>query len=122
MERIRIDASRCYDVIIGGGVLSRIGELTASLVKGRRCAVVSDDTTHRLFFDDVRELLENSGFSVADFVIPHGEESKNTENYIKLLELLADQGLTRADCVVALGGGVVGDLTGFAAASFLRVN
>jgi len=120
VERIRIDASRCYDVIIGGGVLSRIGELTASLVKGRRCAVVSDDTTHRLFFDDVRELLENSGFSVSDFVIPHGEESKSTENYIKLLEFLADQGLTRADCVVALGGGVVGDLTGFAAASFLR--
>ena len=120
MERIRIDATRCYDVIIGGGVLSQIGKLTASLVKGRRCAVVSDDTTHELFFEDVRRLLEASGFSVADFVIPHGEESKNAENYLKLLEFLADENLTRADCVIALGGGVVGDLTGFAAASFLR--
>ena len=120
MERIRIDASRCYDVIIGGGVLSQIGEQTASLVKGRNCAVVSDDVTNGLFFEDVREALETSGFSVSSFVIPHGEESKNAENYIKLLEFLADKGLTRADCVIALGGGVVGDLTGFAAASFLR--
>lgn len=120
MERIRIDASRCYDVIIGEGVLSRIGEFSASLIKGRRCAIVSDDITHTLFFENVRESLEASGFSVASFVIPHGEESKSAENYIKLLEFLADEGLTRADCVIALGGGVVGDLTGFAAASFLR--
>ncbi len=120
MERIRIDASRCYDVIIGEGVLSRIGEFTASLMKGRRCAIVSDDVTHTLFFEDVRESLEASGFSVVDFVIPHGEESKSAESYIKLLEFLADEGLTRADCVIALGGGVVGDLTGFASASFLR--
>ncbi len=120
MERIRIDASRCYDVIIGGGVLSQIGKQTASLVKGRKCAVVSDDTTNELFFEDVRESLEASGFSVSSFVIPHGEESKSAENYIKLLEFLADEGLTRADCVIALGGGVVGDLTGFTASSFLR--
>ena len=120
MERIRIDASRCYDVIIGEGVLSQIGKRTASLVKGRQCAVISDDITHSLFFEDVRESLESSGFSVADFSVPHGEESKSTESYIKLLEFLADEGLTRADCIIALGGGVVGDLTGFAASSFLR--
>lgn len=120
MERIRIDASRCYDVIIGGGVLSQIGKQAASLVRGRKCAVVSDDITNGLFFEDVRESLEASGFSVSSFVIPHGEDSKSTENYIKLLEFLADEKLTRADCVIALGGGVVGDLTGFAASSFLR--
>ena len=120
MERIRIDASRCYDVIIGGGVLSQIGKQTASLVRGRKCAVVSDDITNGLFFEDVRESLEASGFSVSSFVIPHGEDSKSTENYINLLEFLADEELTRADCVIALGGGVVGDLTGFAASSFLR--
>ncbi len=120
MERIRIDASRSYDVIIGGGVLSRLGELTAPLVRGRRCAVVADDTTHKLFGENVKELLESASFSVVDFVIPHGEESKSAENYINLLEFLAASGLTRADCIVALGGGVVGDLTGFAASSFLR--
>ncbi|MBQ8004124.1 MAG: 3-dehydroquinate synthase [Oscillospiraceae bacterium] len=120
MERIRIDASRCYEVIIGGGVLSRLGEMASSLVKGRKCAVVADDTTRDLFFDEVHRLLSEAGFSVCDFVIPHGEESKSAESYVNLLEFLAEQGLTRADCMVALGGGVVGDLTGFAASSFLR--
>lgn len=61
-----------------------------------------------------------AGFRVLKFVFPHGEGSKNSAVYLELLEMLAEQGVTRQDALVALGGGVVGDLTGFAAATYLR--
>lgn len=120
MERIRIEASKSYDVIIGGGILGKLGELAAPLIKGRSIAVISDDITSRLFGKEVRASLEKADFRVLEFSFKNGEDSKNAATYIEILEFLAKSGLTRADAVVALGGGVVGDMAGFAAASFLR--
>lgn len=120
MERIRVEASREYDVIIGGGVLSSVGERLRALVKGRSAAIFADDITFALFGTAVKESLQASGFSTVEYVIPHGESSKSAENYIAMLNFLAENKLTRSDSVIALGGGVVGDLTGFVAASFLR--
>jgi len=120
VERIRVEASRGYDVIIESGILTSLGEYMKPLIAGRRCTVISDDTTHRLFGEAVKSSLCDASFSVAEYVLPHGEESKSAANLIAILEFLAEAGLTRADCVVALGGGVVGDITGFAAACFLR--
>lgn len=120
MERIRIDASKSYEVIIGGGILDHLGGLLAPLVKGKNVAVISDDVTSRLFGERAISSLEAAGFAVSEFSFKNGEDSKNAETYIKILEFLAASGLTRADTVVALGGGVVGDMSGFAAASFLR--
>ncbi len=120
MERIRVEASRAYDVVIGSGILENLGAEMSSLIKGKRCVIIADDITERIFGERVKRSLRDAGFSAESFVFPHGEESKNAKTFIDILEFLADLKLTRADCIVALGGGVVGDITGFAAASFLR--
>lgn len=82
--------------------------------------IVSDDAVWPLFGETVQRSLEAEGFRVCTFVFPHGESSKNAATYLQLLDALAAQRLTRTDALVALGGGVVGDLTGFAASTYLR--
>lgn len=120
MERIRVAASREYDVLIGSGLLPLIGERMQGLIKGRRCAILADDITSSLFSDTVKKSVEAAGFKTVEYIIPHGEESKSAESFVEILNFLAEARLTRADSIIALGGGVVGDLAGFVAASFLR--
>ncbi len=120
MQKVTVHASRNYDILIGPGLLPQLGSLTAGLVKGRTACVVSETNVWPLYGDAAAESLKNAGFHVISYVFPAGEQSKNGENYLALLNFLADGQLTRADCLIALGGGVAGDLTGFAAATFLR--
>lgn len=120
MTTLTISASKRYEVVIGRGLLEQVGERAAKLWKGRTAALVSDSHVAPLYLDRVRESLENAGFTVLPFVFPAGETSKTAATWISLMECLADYPLTRADGLVALGGGVVGDLTGFAAATYLR--
>ena len=116
MNTVHISASRGYDVKIGRGLLPTLGEEAAKVCKGRAVCIVSDDTVAAYYEEAARNSLVNAGFSVCSYIFPHGEESKNGENFLKLLSFLAAHRLTRADLLVALGGGVTGDLTGFAAA------
>ena len=97
-----------------------MGWQAAGQWKGRSAAVVSDSTVAPLYLNRVKDSLERAGFQVHSFVFPAGEDQKNGGTYLKLLEFLAARRLTRADGLIALGGGVVGDLAGFAAATFLR--
>ena len=120
MNTIHISASRPYDVKIGGGLLLTLGQEAARLCKGRTVCIVSDDTVAALYENTARNALEEAGFTVHTYVFPHGEQSKCGENFLKLLNFLAQCHLTRSDLLVALGGGVTGDLTGFAAACYLR--
>jgi len=120
MTTIHISASKPYDVQIGGGLLSTLGEKAAALCKGRTACIVSDDTVAALYEPTARTALEAAGFTVHTYIFPHGEESKCGENFLKLLGFLAQHRLTRSDLLIALGGGVTGDLTGFAAACYLR--
>lgn len=120
MKRIHVAASKAYDVLIGRGLLKEIGTLAAPLVKGRHAMVVSDTNVAPLHMEETCASLERSGFKVEQFVFPAGEESKNGQTYLQLLNVLAEKKLTRADAIFALGGGVVGDLAGFAAATYLR--
>ena len=120
MKTVTVNASTKYDVCIGSGLLSKLGEMTAMVCKAKKIAIVSDSNVFPIYGDIAVSALEKSGFAVVSFVIDAGEESKNGENYLALLNFLAENQLTRSDCVIALGGGVVGDLTGFAAATFLR--
>lgn len=120
MKTIIVPASKEYAVKIGPGLLSTLGQETAQLVKGRLAAIVSDYNVWQFYGIQAEEALRSAGFSVISFLIEPGEESKNGQNYLSLLDFLAQHQLTRADCLVALGGGVVGDLTGFAAATYLR--
>ena len=117
---ISVNASKSYDVIIENGALARAGELIASVLGKRRLAILTDDTVDRLYSRTLIASLENAGYDAVKFVIPHGEASKNPENLFAFLNFLAEHQLTRTDALIALGGGVVGDLCGLAAALYLR--
>ena len=120
MTTVTVRAYRPYEVTIGRGLLDTVGRQAAGQWKGRSAAVVSDSTVAPLYLNRVKDSLERAGFRVHSFVFPAGEDQKNGGTYLKLLEFLAARRLTRADGLIALGGGVVGDLAGFAAATFLR--
>lgn len=120
MTTITVPASKQYDVIIGSGLLSSVGSQVAGITKGTKICVVSDSNVMPLYGAAVLRSLECSGFECCSFVIPAGEASKNGETYLALLNHLARHHFTRSDTLMALGGGVVGDLTGFAAATYLR--
>ena len=120
MTTVTVRASRPYEVTIGRGLLDTVGRQAAGQWKGRSAAVVSDSTVAPLYLNRVKDSLERAGFRVHSFVFPAGEDQKNGGTYLKLLEFLAARRLTRSDGLIALGGGVVGDLAGFAAATFLR--
>lgn len=120
MKTVRVNASTSYDILIGDGLLDRAGELCASHIGVCRVCVVTDDTVHALYFERLRKSLCDAGYEVYPFVIPHGESSKTMESLMSLLEFCAENRLTRRDALIALGGGVVGDLSGFAAAVYLR--
>lgn len=120
METVKVSASKEYTVNIGTGFLSSIGEKLREIKNVCRVVLVSDDTVFALYGEKVKESLTNCGYSVCEYVFPHGEESKSFENYEKILEFCAENSITRTDLFVALGGGVTGDLTGFVASTYLR--
>lgn len=120
MNTVTVNASKTYDILIGSGVLARLGQEAKALGRAENVCVVSETTVFPLYGEIVRDHLEQAGFHVETFVFPAGESSKNGTTFLNLLNFLAEKKLTRSDMIVALGGGVVGDLAGFAAASFLR--
>ena len=120
MKVISVNASGHYDIIIGTGLLSNAGEYIQKVQKKCKVAIISDTNVWPIYGETLNNSLLNSGFSPVSFVFPAGEASKNSETYFQILNFLAKENLTRTDLVVALGGGVVGDIAGFAAATFLR--
>ena len=121
MRKVHINASKSYDVLIAHGLLANIGEpLLQVLKKPCKIAMISDSNVWPLYGAVTEESLIQSGFSVIHFVFPAGEASKNSNTYLKILDFLAENQVTRSDAILALGGGVTGDMAGFAAATFLR--
>ena len=120
MKTVTVTASRQYDILIGSGLLSTIGILAAKLEKANSICIVSETNVWPLYGKTVQDSLEAAGFRVLSYVFPAGEESKNGHTYLQLMDFLASNKLTRSDMILALGGGVVGDLAGFAAATYLR--
>ncbi len=120
MKKVRVDASRVYDVIIENGILDRAGELSCEIINPCRAVILTDDTVGALYADRLSASLKGSGYSVLVYTVLHGESSKSAESYIKFLGFLAENRITRSDCLFALGGGVIGDLCGFCAATYLR--
>lgn len=112
---------REYDIVMGSGLLARAGGYIREVCPKAGCLfVVTDTNVKPLWYDRLEESLQQAGFRVALGVIPAGEQSKNAGMLAWLWESMLEAGLTRTDGVVALGGGVVGDLAGFAAATVLR--
>lgn len=120
MKFVHVPASHPYDVCIGSGILPQLGTQLAALHKSCTVAVISDDTVFPLYGEAVCDSLRCAGFRVVHHVIPSGESAKNLTTYGEVLTFLAENRLTRTDLLLALGGGVVGDLAGFAAATLLR--
>lgn len=120
MQTVLVNASTAYPVHIGPGLLEKAGKLIAEVTKSRACAVITDTTVEKLYASQVCRSLQDAGFRVCLHAFPAGERNKNIGTYGKMLEFLAENRLTRSDFVVALGGGVVGDMAGFAAATYQR--
>ena len=120
MKTVPITASRSYEVHIGSGILRSLGRFAATLGKAKTVCIVSDSNVWPLYGAAAAQSLRDAGLEPVEFVFPAGEESKNGATYLALLNFLARCRLTRTDLIVALGGGVVGDLAGFAAATYLR--
>ena len=120
MRSIHIKASREYDVLVERGLLDRAGEFLSKVSAPGMAAVVSDETVFALYGERTVRALEKAGYRVCAFTFPAGEESKNLSTYADVLHFLGAHRFSRSDVVVALGGGVVGDLAGFAAATYQR--
>ena len=120
MNTVMIRASKTYEVQIGSGLLPEIGEKARQLVNSKKAAIISDSNVWPIYGKTAVASLENAGFLVQHYVFPAGESSKNGETFLAILNFLAESKFTRSDLLIALGGGVVGDITGFAAATFLR--
>lgn len=120
MTTVTVNASKTYDIHIGSGLLDTIGSEVQKLGKVKTVCIVSESNVYPIYGNRVKAALEADGFSVVSYVFPAGEASKNGITYLELLNFFAENKLTRSDLIVALGGGVVGDLAGFAAATYLR--
>ena len=120
MNTVHISASRHYDVCIGSGLLKDLGKRARNLSTAETVCIVSDSNVWPLYGSPAEESLTKAGLNVCRFVFPAGEAHKNGTTYLSLLNFLAEHRMTRNDLIVALGGGVVGDLAGFAAATYLR--
>ena len=112
--------SRSYDIKIGTGLLARVGRECARLALSRRCVIISDRNVAPRYGQAVREALAKAGFTAALVTIPAGETAKSLKTLEACYAQLAAQRLERKSFIVALGGGVVGDLAGFVAATYLR--
>ena len=120
MTAVSIRALHPYEVCIAPGLLSDLGPRAAALLPPRRAMLVSDDRVYPLYGPAAEVSLTRAGFRVSRFVFPHGEKSKSLSTYTALVQALFDNDFTGGDSVIALGGGVVGDLAGFAAATYHR--
>lgn len=120
MKKITVETSQPYNVLIEQGILGQCGQIIADTVKTRYAALITDDIVDRLYADTVIKSLEESGFKIKKFVFANGETSKCSDNLNNIYTFLAENNITRTDCIIALGGGVTGDISGYAAATYLR--
>ncbi len=120
MKTITVSASKEYEVMIGSGLLAELGQQAAKVCKAGTAAIISDTTVWPIYGEIAQKSLADAGFQVVNYVFPAGESSKNGNVYLDILNFLAQNHITRSDCIIALGGGVVGDMAGFVAATYLR--
>ncbi len=120
MKSLRVNAGKGYDIFIEKGILSSCGEYIKAVSPAKTVCIVSDTNIYPLYGETVKNSLESAGYNVISYIFKAGEESKTTDTVIEIVEFLAENSLTRNDLIVALGGGVTGDMAGFAAAVYLR--
>lgn len=120
MKTLRVNAGGGYDILIERGLLKNCGEKIKKVVSAKKAAIISDTNVAPLYLETVEKSVKAAGIETVSYIFEAGESSKTTANLIKIVEFLAQSELTRNDCVIALGGGVCGDMAGFSAAVYLR--
>ncbi|MDH4413999.1 MAG: 3-dehydroquinate synthase [Rhizobium sp.] len=106
---------RSYDILIGPGLMARAGGEITSRIKGRRAAIVTDENVGARYLEGLMDSLQTDGIEAVSVTLPAGEKTKSFDYLTKVCDVLLEARIERNDTVIALGGGVIGDLTGFAA-------
>ncbi len=120
MEKVSVHASTCYDILIERGLINKCGNLIKECTNAKTAAVITDDNVDKIYAKTVMESLSEAGITAVKYVFQNGEEHKTLQTVSNILSFLADNELTRSDIIVALGGGIVGDVSGFCASIYLR--
>lgn len=120
MKKLTVNVGKTYEIIIEKGIMQECGAYIKKVSSAKKVCVITDSNVAPLYLDRVVSGLEKEGYEVFSFIFKAGESSKTTAVVVEMVEFLAEKGLTRKDLVVALGGGVCGDMAGFAAAVYLR--
>ena len=121
MQNLRVElGARSYEIVIGSGTLDRLGESLPAFGLSPKLALVSNPTVYGLYGDHVIESIRRQGFDCLKVIIPDGEEYKSMASLQQIFDQLLAHKLDRTSALVALGGGVIGDITGFAASTYMR--
>ncbi|MBI4053033.1 MAG: 3-dehydroquinate synthase [Candidatus Diapherotrites archaeon] len=118
--RLKRPASESYDIVVGRNLSARAAEFIAKRLKAKKCAIISDSIVTAKFAESLRVQIERKGSQASVISFPAGERSKSLATFALLQQKVFDAGLDRKSCIVALGGGVTGDVAGFAASTFMR--
>ena len=120
MKTVEVKTGRPYNILIEHGIIDHAGEYIRPLTKAIRAVIISDTNVSPIYSQRVKNSLENNGFETSVFVFQAGESSKRLSTIEKMYTHLFEHNITRTDIIIALGGGVTGDMAGFAAATYLR--
>jgi len=120
MKSLKVNVGKGYEILIEKGIISSSGDYIKEISKAKKVCLISDTNVYPIYKDKVIKSLEENGFKVIKYVFEAGESSKTIKTVTKMVEFMAENALTRNDLVVALGGGVCGDMAGFAASIYLR--
>ncbi len=120
MKSLKVNVGKGYEILIEKGIISSSGDYIKEISKAKKVCLISDTNVYPIYKDKVIKSLEENGFKVIKYVFEAGESSKTIQTVTKMVEFMAENALTRNDLVVALGGGVCGDMAGFAASIYLR--
>ena len=120
MKKFVVSTTTPYDIIIGKDLIKDAGVYIHTCIPPCKVCVITDSTVNNIYAQVLLTSLMEHGYQTSKIVFPSGEHSKNLSTYSNILEALADEGLTRSDAIIALGGGVVGDMAGFVAATYMR--
>ena len=120
MKKLEVNVGAGYEILIKKGLISECGSYIKKVKNAKKVCLISDSNVYKLYGKSVESSLNENGFEVIHFLYQAGEQSKTTETVVSMVEFMAENEMTREDMVVALGGGVCGDMAGFASAIYLR--
>lgn len=120
MRKITVSGENGYEILLGRGLLENCGEYIRQVSSAQKVLIISDSNVYPLYGEKVSASLTACGFAASSFVFPAGEEYKTLDTINDMIKALCEAELSRNDLVVALGGGVTGDMAGFASAIYLR--